>query len=279
MEEFQFIILIIEGMLMNSTQSLKRFKVDKLIRDKLPDLMRSKGITVHERTMENQEFISRLKEKLIEESREVEQAETRAELTEELADVLEVVRTLAQENGISIEEIEKFRLNKREFKGGFDARIYNRFVDIQEDNPAIEYYLAKAPQYPLINPQAFCIFCQIANQERKVDIIASFKHCFVIKDQFPVSNGHLLIIPHEHTLNWFTASEEVRLDIMQALSLMKARLDEEYKPDGYNIGANCGEFAGQTVMHLHVHLIPRYEGDMENPKGGVRGVIPEKQKY
>jgi len=101
MEEFQFIILIIEGMLITSTQSLKRFKVDKLIRDKLPDLMRSKGITVHERTMENQEFISRLKEKLIEESREVEQAETRAELTEELADVLEVVRTLAQENGIS----------------------------------------------------------------------------------------------------------------------------------------------------------------------------------
>jgi diadenosine tetraphosphate (Ap4A) HIT family hydrolase len=60
---------------------------------------------------------------------------------------------------------------------------------------------------------------------------------------------------------------------------MKARLDEEYKPNDYNIGANCGEFAGQTVMHLHVHLIPRYQGDREDPKGGVRGIIPDKQQY
>jgi diadenosine tetraphosphate (Ap4A) HIT family hydrolase/predicted house-cleaning noncanonical NTP pyrophosphatase (MazG superfamily) len=265
---------------MSSIKSIKRFKVDKLIRDKLPELMRSKGIVVHERVIESQEFISRLKEKLIEEAREVEQAETRDELAEELADVLEVVRTLAQENGISIDEIEKFRLNKREFKGGFDSRIYNPFIDIQEDSPAIAYYVSKANQYPEIHhPQTSCIFCQIANKEKKAEIVASFKHCFVIKDQFPVSNGHLLVIPHEHTLNWFTASEQVRLDIMQALSFMKERLDEEHKPDGYNIGANCGEFAGQTVMHLHVHLIPRYKGDMEDPKGGVRGVIPSKQKY
>ncbi|WP_255346669.1 HIT family protein [Candidatus Protochlamydia sp. R18] len=61
-------------------------------------------------------------------------------------------------------------------------------------------------------------------------------------------------MPHEHSLNWFTATEEVRLDIMHALILMKIRLDEEYKPDGYNIGANFREFAGQAVMHLHVHL-------------------------
>ena len=124
-----------------------------------------------------------------------------------------------------------------------------------------------------------CIFCQIVNQEKQADVVATFEHCFVIKDQFPVSKGHLLIIPHEHTLNWFTAREVVRLNIMHALACMKERLDEEYQPDGYNIGANCGEVAGQTVMHLHVHLIPRYKGDMDDPKGGVRGVIPSKQKY
>ena len=66
---------------------------------------------------------------------------------------------------------------------------------------------------------------------------------------------------------------------MKVLHLMKERLDAEYSPQGYNIGANCGEVAGQTVMHLHLHLIPRYRGDMEDPKGGVRGVIPSKQKY
>ena len=101
----------------------------------------------------------------------------------------------------------------------------------------------------------------------------------MIKDQFPVSNGHILIIPHAHTDNWFTAKEEVRLEIMKVLHLMKKQLDLEYNPQGYNIGANCGEVAGQSVIHLHLHLIPRYQGDMENPKGGVRGVIPSKQKY
>lgn len=124
-----------------------------------------------------------------------------------------------------------------------------------------------------------CLFCRFARQEKDVEIFANFKHCYAIKDQFPVSRGHILIIPYEHTENWFTASEEVRLDIMKALHLIKDRLDLEYNPQGYNIGANCGETAGQTVMHLHLHLIPRYRGDMENPKGGVRGVIPSKQKY
>lgn len=265
---------------MAQLNSLKRFKVDKLIRDRVPDILRKKGIIVHERWMQQQEFIARLKDKLIEEAREVEKTEAKDELAEELADVLEVLHTLAQLHGLSIEELEKIRLKKREHKGGFESRIYNPFIDVQEDNPVIDYYLSQASQYPQIeNKHSSCIFCQMAHHEREVEILAEFKHCFVIKDQFPVSKGHLLIIPQAHTANWFTASEEIRLDIMQALTLMKAKLDEEYLPDGYNIGANCGEFAGQTVMHLHVHLIPRYKGDMQDPRGGVRGVIPEKQKY
>jgi len=66
---------------------------------------------------------------------------------------------------------------------------------------------------------------------------------------------------------------------MQALHKLQAELDVEYNPDGYNVGINCGEAAGQSVMHLHLHIIPRYAGDTEDPKGGVRGVIPSKQKY
>jgi chorismate mutase-like protein len=265
---------------MTSNPALKRFKVDKLVRDKIPELMRNKGIAVHERNMERQEFFFRLKEKLIEEAKEVEKAKTQEDVTEELADVLEVVYALAQEKGISLEEVENCRLHKRTLKGGFDKRIYNSFIDIEENNSAIEYYLSKQAEYPEIHHNhTSCIFCQIAKQERKGDVITQFKHCFVLKDQFPVSNGHILIIPHEHTLNWFTASDEIRLDIMHTLNMMKTQLDKEYQPDGYNIGANCGVFAGQTVMHLHVHLIPRYKGDMEDPKGGVRGVIPSKQKY
>jgi diadenosine tetraphosphate (Ap4A) HIT family hydrolase len=110
-------------------------------------------------------------------------------------------------------------------------------------------------------------------------IIDKFEYCYSVRDNFPVTRGHTLIIPYEHTENWFTAKEEVRQDIMKALSKIKSDLDGEFSPDGYNIGMNCGEAAGQTIMHLHLHLIPRYKGDIKDPKGGVRGVIPEKQKY
>ena len=138
-------------------------------------------------------------------------------------------------------------------------------------------------QFPTIavksEQSSTCLFCKIPRQETNVAIIAKFKHCYAIKDAYPVSNGHTVIIPYEHTENWFTASDEVRLDIMEALLKIKANLDAEYNPDGYNIGVNCGKIAGQSIMHLHVHLIPRYKGDMDDPKGGVRGVIPSKQKY
>lgn len=127
--------------------------------------------------------------------------------------------------------------------------------------------------------QPDCLFCKMVCGEKDVPILARFQHCFAIKDQYPVSPGHVLLIPYQHTDNWFTATEEVRLDMMQALNAVKAMLDQEYKPDGYNMGANCGLIAGQTVMHLHLHLIPRYKGDMADPKGGVRGVIPSMQKY
>lgn len=124
-----------------------------------------------------------------------------------------------------------------------------------------------------------CIFCQIGRKEKPGAIVAEFEKCYVKKDDFPVSPGHLIVIPYDHTENWFTASAEIRQDILQALDAMKDELDQEFHPDGYNIGMNCGAAAGQSVMHLHVHLIPRYQGDTPNPRGGVRGVIPSKQSY
>ncbi len=120
-----------------------------------------------------------------------------------------------------------------------------------------------------------CPFCQIPHQR----VVRTFNHCYAIRDGYPVTEGHTLIIPYVHTENCFTAKEEVRVDMMEALQSLKEDLDLEYQPDGYNIGLNCGEPAGQTVMHLHLHLIPRYKGDTPNPRGGVRGVIPAKQSY
>ena len=102
---------------------------------------------------------------------------------------------------------------------------------------------------------------------------------FVIYDKFPVSKGHCLIVPHRVYSNYFDSTEEEREALNQLVFETKSFLDEKYQPSGYNVGINCGEDAGQTVNHVHIHVIPRYKGDVTNPEGGVRGVIPENQTY
>ena len=102
---------------------------------------------------------------------------------------------------------------------------------------------------------------------------------FIIKDAFPVSPGHLLIISNELKKDFFELSYIEKIELTKALEIAKDIILTEYKPEGYNIGMNCGEAAGQTVFHFHCHVIPRYKGDMENPRGGVRHVIPNRGKY
>ena len=102
---------------------------------------------------------------------------------------------------------------------------------------------------------------------------------FAIRDAFPVSPGHTLIIPRRLIATWFDATREERMAIVDLIDAVKEKLQEEFQPDGYNVGFNAGEAAGQTVMHLHVHVIPRYRGDVPDPRGGVRNVIPEKGNY
>ena len=120
-----------------------------------------------------------------------------------------------------------------------------------------------------------CIFCNI-EQER---VLAENELCFAIRDGFPVSDGHTLIIPKRHVANYFDLTDEEVMAMQVMMKKFKSQLDTELAPDGYNIGINVNEAAGQTVFHVHMHLIPRYKGDVENPRGGVRGVIPDKQKY
>ncbi|MFH5880968.1 MAG: HIT family protein [Candidatus Izemoplasmataceae bacterium] len=119
-----------------------------------------------------------------------------------------------------------------------------------------------------------CLFCKKA-----FEIIYENHHMYVIFDSYPVSKGHALIIPKRHIEHYFLATNDEIMSMHDALHVMKNRLDKMYQPDGYNIGINNGEASGQTIFHLHVHLIPRYKGDMDKPQGGVRGVIPAKQKY
>lgn len=120
-----------------------------------------------------------------------------------------------------------------------------------------------------------CVFCSID----KKDIVLENELALAFFDRFPVGKGHILIIPKRHAETYFDLTSEEKNKMESLLTRCKDILEQVYSPDGYNIGANCGETAGQTIFHCHIHLIPRYKGDMDNPQGGVRGVIPEKRIY
>jgi predicted house-cleaning noncanonical NTP pyrophosphatase (MazG superfamily) len=125
-----------------------RFKVDKLIRDKLPAMMQAQGLTVFTRRLGDAEYLARLKDKLVEEAVEARGADTRAELLDELADLREVVLALVEASQIAEPEIEARRLSKREERGGFDERVHNAAVEGDEDGLGVAYYLARPAQYP-----------------------------------------------------------------------------------------------------------------------------------
>jgi ATP adenylyltransferase len=121
-----------------------------------------------------------------------------------------------------------------------------------------------------------CVFCRL-DADRA--ILAESELAFAIYDKFPVNPGHALIIPKRHTANYFDLSVEEQQALFALLNEVKQQLVEIHSPDAFNVGINVGEAAGQTVGHVHIHLIPRYNGDMDNPRGGVRGVIPGRREY
>ena len=102
---------------------------------------------------------------------------------------------------------------------------------------------------------------------------------FAIYDKYPVSPGHALVIPKRHIASYNDLSIYERNAMSNIVPYACKKIDEHFHPDGYNVGINIGKAAGQSVFHCHMHVIPRYNGDVPNPKGGVRGVIPSKQKY
>jgi len=118
-------------------------------------------------------------------------------------------------------------------------------------------------------------FCALT-QER---IVAANDLTVAIRDAFPVSPGHTLIIPKRHVATFFDTTTEERLSMFELMDKAKRELDAELHPAAYNIGVNDGPAAGQTVLHLHVHLIPRYAGDDADPRGGVRRIFPKKSDY
>lgn len=120
-----------------------------------------------------------------------------------------------------------------------------------------------------------CPFCTLPASR----IIASSESAVVVRDPSPVSPGHTLIISRRHVGSLFELNEYERNAMLALLGSARISVQSEFHPDGYNIGINDGPAAGQTVAHLHIHVIPRYSGDSPDPRGGVRWVLPINAKY
>ena len=126
------------------------------------------------------------------------------------------------------------------------------------------------------DPNNPCLFCNVPSS----DYIFENNLAFSTFDSYPVSKYHALIIPKRHVENYFDMSEEEVVSCNKLIKKMRNKIQElDPTVDGFNIGTNSGKVAGQSIMHCHIHLIPRRKNDVDNPQGGVRGVIPSKQHY
>jgi len=129
---------------------------------------------------------------------------------------------------------------------------------------------APAPAHP-----GDCPFCRLPDHR----IVARNDWAVVVRDAFPVTPGHSLVIPTRHVASFFETEAVERAAMFSLLDGARTQLQAELRPDGFNIGINDGSAAGQTIGHLHIHLIPRYDGDISDPRGGVRWVVPDKARY
>jgi diadenosine tetraphosphate (Ap4A) HIT family hydrolase len=121
-----------------------------------------------------------------------------------------------------------------------------------------------------------CIFCQ---RRDKPDLLAANELAVAFPAGFPVSPGHALIVPRRHEPDFFGLTGDEQAAVVALVNPVRAVLGERYGPDAYNLGVNAGKAAGQTIQHTHLHVIPRYAGDVAEPRGGIRWVLPETARY
>lgn len=121
--------------------------------------------------------------------------------------------------------------------------------------------------------------CHFCNPSFERELITETATVYAIFDKYPVSNGHALIIPKQHIPNYFNLPEKTKTACWIVVDRVQYLISQKFHPDGFNVGINIGEAAGQTINHVHIHVIPRYQGDVENPIGGVRNVIAGKGHY
>jgi diadenosine tetraphosphate (Ap4A) HIT family hydrolase len=134
---------------------------------------------------------------------------------------------------------------------------------------------AAARSHAGANPPTDCPFCDLPEDS----VVAESRHAFAIRDRYPVSRGHTLVIPRAHSETLFDQGADTQADLWRLVAKVRDELQSEFSPDGFNIGLNEGQVAGQTMEHAHVHLIPRFPGDVADPRGGIRWVLPERAAY
>jgi len=170
---------------------------------------------------------------------------------------------------------EGFKMHKRSQKKIYYCKVNLNLKSIFK-NEECEIYEYKHYNQLTKSKNTDCIFCN-PDSERK--LIVESETTYAIFDKFPVNSGHALIIPKRHCEDYFDLTIKEQSDCMSMLNEVKEIITDSFNPDGFNVGINIGEKAGQTIPHVHIHLIPRYQNDVEDPRGGVRGVIPSRQKY
>lgn len=202
-------------------------------------------------------------------------------MPEEQANVLMEISQLLKPGGKAYFAVrrdikyEGFRNHKIHQKPTYQCNVVLNFKSIlKNENCEIYEYM----HYTLIKGKenAECPFC---NPDSERELLLETATAYAILDKFPVSNGHTLIIPKKHVSDYFQLSFKEQSACWFMLNKAKEILTESYKPDGFNVGININESSGQTIPHVHIHLIPRYAGDVTEPRGGIRGVIPERKDY
>lgn len=198
---------------------------------------------------------------------------------EEQAEVLMSVSELLKPTGRAYFAVrrdlktEGFRIHYIYKKSTYQCNVLLPYKSIfKNENCEIYEY----QHYNQIKHDSECPFCNLA---KDTVLLCETATAFAFYDKFPVSKGHTLIVPKRHVANYFDLSTREQRALWLLVNRCKKILEKQYSIDGFNIGINVGEAAGQSIFHVHIHIIPRYKGDVENPKGGVRGVIPSKQKY
>ncbi|GAB2617366.1 HIT domain-containing protein [Belliella aquatica] len=202
-------------------------------------------------------------------------------LPEEQAKVLMEVSSLLKPNGKAYFAVRRdlvyvgYRTHKIHQKPTFQCNVILPYPScFKNDNCEIYEYIPINQRE--ISKSEDCIFC---HPNKGTELITESATAFAIYDKFPVNEGHALIIPKRHCSSYFDLTFKEQSACIFMLNHVKLMLQEKFQPDGFNVGINIGDSGGQTIMHAHIHLIPRYKDDVDNPVGGIRNIIPDKGNY